>query len=85
MVENTDDVKEIVVDVNNIDKYIGHPIYKSSKFYGILPPPVRILFNQYLKHRELLLASLIMIMAAQFFILNQPRALSTMRVMENSR
>ena len=42
MVENTEGVKEIVVDVNNIDKFIGHPIFKSSKFYGILPPPVSL-------------------------------------------
>jgi len=33
--------KEIVVDVDNIEKYIGHPIYKSSKFYSTYPPPVR--------------------------------------------
>ena len=31
---------EIVVDVDNIEKYIGHPLYRSSKFYGHLPPPV---------------------------------------------
>lgn len=44
MVENTEGVKEVVVDVDNIDKFIGHPVFKSSKFYGLLPPPVRILF-----------------------------------------
>ncbi len=32
--------KEIVVDVDNIEKYIGHPLYKSSKFYSLYPPPV---------------------------------------------
>ena len=40
MVENPDGATEVVVDVNNIDKYIGHPVFKSSKFYGLLPPPV---------------------------------------------
>jgi ATP-dependent Lon protease len=40
MVENTNGVSEVAVDVNNIDKFIGHPVFKSSKFYGLLPPPV---------------------------------------------
>ena len=53
MVENKDEVKEVVVDVDNIDKYIGHPIYKSSKFYGVLPPPVRIITFYKLNDREL--------------------------------
>jgi hypothetical protein len=45
MVENSDGVKEVVVDVDNIDKFIGHPVFKSSKFYGILPPPVSIIIS----------------------------------------
>lgn len=32
--------EEITVDVDNIEKFIGHPIYKSSKFYSTYPPPV---------------------------------------------
>jgi hypothetical protein len=42
MVENTNGVSEVAVDVNNIDKFIGHPVFKSSKFYGLLPPPVSL-------------------------------------------
>ena len=32
--------EDIVIDVKNIEKYIGHPLYRSNKFYGLLPPPV---------------------------------------------
>lgn len=41
---------DIVIDVNNIEKYIGHPIFKSSKFYGLLPPPgvvIGLAYNDY--------------------------------------
>jgi ATP-dependent Lon protease len=33
---------EITVDVGNITKYIGHPHFRSSKFYTLLPPPVTL-------------------------------------------
>jgi len=41
---------EIVVDVDNIEKYIGHPIYRSSKFYTTYPPPgvvIGLAYNEY--------------------------------------
>lgn len=43
-------VGDITVDVNNIEKYIGHPIFKSNKFYGLLPPPgvvIGLAYNDY--------------------------------------
>lgn len=42
--------REIVVDVDNIDKYIGHAIYRSSKFYTLNPPPgvvIGLAYNDY--------------------------------------
>jgi ATP-dependent Lon protease len=42
MVENNP-VEEIVIDVTNIEKYIGHPLYRSNKFYGVLPPAVSLI------------------------------------------
>lgn len=38
----SDHSKEVVVDVDNIEKFIGHPLYKSSKFYSTYPPPVSL-------------------------------------------
>ncbi len=40
MEEEGSEKKKIVVDVDNIQSYIGHPLYRSSKFYTTLPPPV---------------------------------------------
>jgi ATP-dependent Lon protease len=42
MVDNPDGKKEIKVDVDNIEKYIGHAIYKSSKIYSLNTPPVSL-------------------------------------------
>ncbi len=41
MVDNHETNREVKVDVDNIEKYIGHAIYRSSKFYSLMPPPVR--------------------------------------------
>jgi Lon-like ATP-dependent protease len=43
-------VGDIRVDVANIERYIGHPIFKSNKFYGLLPPPgvvIGLAYNDY--------------------------------------
>jgi hypothetical protein len=70
MVENTNGVSEVAVEVNNIDKFIGHPVFKSSKFYGLLPPPVS--FNTYyMIYRELLSDWPIMTMVDLFSTSNQ--------------
>jgi Lon-like ATP-dependent protease len=42
MVDNPEGKREIKIDVDNIEKYIGHAIYKSSKIYSLNPPPVRL-------------------------------------------
>ena len=36
------EIKEIKIDVPNVESYIGHPIYRSSKIYGIKPPAVSL-------------------------------------------
>lgn len=41
---------EVIVDVDNIEKYIGHPLFRSSKFYATLPPPgvvIGLAYNEY--------------------------------------
>lgn len=38
------DSEKVIVDVLNIEDYIGHPMYKSSRFYSNLAPPVRNIF-----------------------------------------
>lgn len=46
----SDHSKEVVVDVDNIEKFIGHPLYKSSKFYSTYPPPgvvIGLAYNEY--------------------------------------
>ena len=38
------------MDVDNVEKYIGHPLYKSSKFYTTFPPPgvvIGLAYNEY--------------------------------------
>ena len=46
----TDNTQEIKVDVDNIEKFIGHAMFKSSKFYKTLPPPgvvIGLAYNEY--------------------------------------
>lgn len=46
----SDHQKQITVDVGNIEKYIGHPLYKSSKFFSTSPPPgvvIGLAYNEY--------------------------------------
>ncbi|TNV83820.1 hypothetical protein FGO68_gene1573 [Halteria grandinella] len=48
--ESGEKVENITVDVDTIEKYIGHPIFKSNKFYGLLPPPgvvIGLAYNDY--------------------------------------
>lgn len=50
IVDQEDTQKEVVVDIDNIEKYIGHPLFKSSKFYSTLPPPgviIGLAYNEY--------------------------------------
>ena len=38
------------MDVDNIEEYIGHPLYRSAKFYSTLPPPgvvIGLAYNEY--------------------------------------
>jgi ATP-dependent Lon protease len=42
MVNNPEGIKEIKVDIDNIEKYIGHAIFKSSKIYSLNPPSVSL-------------------------------------------
>jgi ATP-dependent Lon protease len=42
MVDNPEGIREIKVDIDNIEKYIGHAIYKSSKIYSLNPPSVSL-------------------------------------------
>lgn len=40
----------VKVDVDTIEKFIGHPLYRSSKFYTTLPPPgvvIGLAYNEY--------------------------------------
>ena len=42
--------REILVDVDTIDKFIGHPLYRSSKFYTTYPPSgvvIGLAYNEY--------------------------------------
>jgi len=50
IVDSEDPEKEVVVDVTNIEKYIGHPLYRSSKFYSTFPPSgvvIGLAYNEY--------------------------------------
>ena len=50
IVENSEHPEPVKVDVINIEKYIGHPLYRSNKFYGVLPPPgvvIALAYNDY--------------------------------------
>jgi ATP-dependent Lon protease len=42
MVDNPEGVREIKVDIENIEKYIGHALYKSSKIYSLNPLSVSL-------------------------------------------
>lgn len=40
----------VQIDVDTIEKFIGHPLYRSSKFYSLMPPPgvvIGLAYNEY--------------------------------------